>query len=260
MWRTIELARVGLIGVGRFGKNHKRILQEMGELAATCDIAPGEDYSNYHDMIAEHPEIDHVVICTPAHTHYAIVNDCLRYGKHVFCEKPLTGFLESTEDLIELAINLNLKLQVGFIQRFNPIIQKLQQEKFDFIHLHKNPTFTIFERCGPKPEHIAGPNILDTAIHDIDLALWFYGKYPSKIGGIVGEDYTHLELDFGDLGMCSVHSIWGDEPRRTINGIDTTTNKNNALKDELESFIKHYRTSLNTIEVMKVIKEAMRVG
>lgn len=254
------MSKVGLIGVGRFGKNHKKILKEMGVLVATCDINGKEDYRDWQEMLDEHPEIDHVVICTPAYSHYALVTDCLNRGLHVFCEKPLTGFLVSTEELIEYAISKKVKLMVGFVQRFNPIIQQMQQEKFDFIHLSKNPTFTIFERNGPRPEHIKGPNILDTAIHDIDLAMWFYGRYPSKIQGIVGDTYTHLELDFDELGMASIHSVWGDETSRKINGIDTTTNKNNALKDELEHFLKYHGVSLNAIEVMKVIQEALKVG
>jgi len=70
----------------------------------------------------------HVIVATPAMTHYDIVKECLKKGKHVFCEKPLVLRSAQAEELYALAESEYLKLHVDWVFCFNPIIQKLKKK------------------------------------------------------------------------------------------------------------------------------------
>lgn len=215
--------RVCLVGVGRFGSVHKRTLQEIGVDFFTVDTNGEEDYTDFRGLA-----FDHAIVCTPIDTHYHIARKLLLQGKHVFVEKPLAKSVKECEELLEIAKRKGLKLQCGYIERFNPIVQYLKD--------HLDKTRIVFQREG---------SLYDTAVHDIDLALWFYEDYPEKI------DYADdvILLTFRE-GKALIYMAG----ERSINGINTKHNLN-ILKDELEYFL--YSENLlcyNALDVMKVIE------
>ncbi len=129
---TNKHVRVGLIGAGRMGSFHATSLAQKvpgAVLAAVADPVPGaaqrlaeqlgagKFYSEPQAMLDD-PEIDAVLIATPARTHAELVAAAARAGKHVFCEKPMAITLEEADHAIAAARSAGVVLQVGFNRRF----------------------------------------------------------------------------------------------------------------------------------------------
>lgn len=121
--------RIGLVGMGRWGRNHARVLHGLGVLHAVCDAAlearerakeqfPGVKICSSVEEMDELP-LDGVVIASSAVTHEALVERFLRQGKHVFVEKPLGLNVEHSRDLVELARQSRRVLQVGHILEYH---------------------------------------------------------------------------------------------------------------------------------------------
>ncbi len=149
-----------VIGVGNFGQHHARVLRELGYLAATCDIKQKADYQDYKKMLKE-TKLDFCIVSTPTETHYQIAKDIIKSGVHVLVEKPFVNYLSQAKELIELAEKQNVKLMVGFIERYGTYIQKLKQlqkEEIESIGITRINNLPAYSHM-----------ILDWSIHDIDL-------------------------------------------------------------------------------------------
>ena len=108
---------------------------------------------------------DAVDIVAPTTYHYELCALALRKGKHVFVEKPLTNTMDEAKALLKLAVESNLKFQVGHVERFNPAFVALKNYKLEpmFIEVHRLSQFN--------PRGIDVSVILDLMIHDIDIIL-----------------------------------------------------------------------------------------
>jgi UDP-N-acetylglucosamine 3-dehydrogenase len=196
------MTRVGVVGTGGWGKNHVRVLNELGCLAAVCDM--NEERANlfsknYHvpayytlESMAKKENLDAVTICTPASTHFAMASQALAAGLNTFVEKPMTTTEKDGELLIEAAKKANRSLTVGFIERFNPPITTLKQMITDgklgeLILLE-------FHRENRRGANISDVGIVkDASIHDIDTACWLFGEVPKVVYARVGAMYVPLE-------------------------------------------------------------------
>ena len=229
------------VGVGNWGINHKRILSDLGVLVATVDKNGKEDYDDVDDVNVHY---DHVVICTPLETHYKLVKRFLNDGKNVFVEKPLAKTTKECKELLDIAKNKGLKLQCGYVERFNPEVIKLK----------KSSPLTVFTRENRHYPHIKDSILLDTSVHDIDLALWYYEEYPYKINAVHDNKYAVITLRF-TTGTAVIITSWlSDRKVRTING-NSIISSHDSLKDELLSFLSKYETYCdNALDVMKVIE------
>ncbi len=226
------------IGVGHWGVNHKRILFELGVLVDTYDITYGSRPT--------FPHYDHVVICTPPNTHYGIVKTFLELGKHIFCEKPLAETSEQCRELLDLAVSKNLKLRVGYIERFNPYVKKIQKT---------HPRLVTFVRENRHYPHVTDNIVIDTAVHDIDLACWFFEEWEPTpiITSHVYSDYSVITLKF-TKGVAVIISSWlSNRKVRTINGVSTICSED-ILKLELEDFLNgDIKQDWNALHVHEVI-------
>jgi predicted dehydrogenase len=118
-------------------------------------------------VFADHRELlgrtDAVSVATPTATHHAIARDFLRSGSHVLVEKPITATEAEARELIALAAVGSRVLQVGHLERFNPVILAVAGELV-------NPRFIESNRLAPfKPRGTDVSVVLDLMIHDIDL-------------------------------------------------------------------------------------------
>src|SRR5437870_941271 len=133
------MVRIAVIGIGGWGKNHVRVLNELDALAAVCDAnrermqlyskkyrVPG--YESVDSMVKKE-KLDGVTICTPASTHFAIASKVLAEGLNTFVEKPMTTTSKDGESLIEVAKKARRVLTVGFIERFNPPISRSEERR-----------------------------------------------------------------------------------------------------------------------------------
>lgn len=167
--------RVGVVGIGHVGKEHARILASLpqAEVVGLCDIDPAKKeraqalgvpfLNDWRDLVEK---AEAVTIATPTSTHAAVAREFLRAGIHTLVEKPFTLGLEEADELLGLAREKNLALQVGHIERHNPGFRKVEEivsRKIGFIEIHRLSPFTPrIQDCGV---------VLDMMIHDIDIVL-----------------------------------------------------------------------------------------
>lgn len=165
--------KAAVIGVGHLGQFHaqKYAMLDECELVAIADINQERaqtiaaslncNYTTNYQELAE--QVDLVSIVTPTTTHFNIGKYFLERKVHTLIEKPLTPSVELASQLIKIAEQNNCILQVGYLERFNPI----------FIHAKKfinNPYFIDSQRIMPFNPRNKDINVIeDLMVHDIDL-------------------------------------------------------------------------------------------
>jgi predicted dehydrogenase len=171
----MKTLRVGVIGVGHLGSLHAKMYAEIGtaEFVGVFDVNAEKrnetaakykvrSFSTMEELFAA---VDAVSIATVTTTHHEVAKQALQAGKHVLIEKPITSTLAEADELIALAQQKNVFIQVGHIERFNPAIISLEsyQLKPMFIESHRLAQFN------PRGTDVAV--VLDLMIHDIDIIL-----------------------------------------------------------------------------------------
>jgi UDP-N-acetylglucosamine 3-dehydrogenase len=225
------------IGTGGWGKNHIRILSQLGVLTAVCDsdiqrsTEYGEKYSVNHyssiEDLIKNENFDGAFVVTPTSTHYEIATKLLEAKKHVFVEKPLTYKSEDGQKIAKLAEENRVILTCGYIERFNPavgIVKKIVKEKKfgDLLMLE-------FHRENRIPLHIKDVGIIyDTSVHDIDTANWLFDDMPVVVFARSGsvnhhhEDYATIMLGYKDGRSAIIISNWITPKRvRTFSAVCT---------------------------------------
>ncbi|ADR18218.1 Gfo/Idh/MocA family protein [Calditerrivibrio nitroreducens] len=169
------MIRMGLIGVGRMGRYHLNLYDEISDLekAAVCDLNPETLKSlnlsdnvftttNFRELF---DKVDAVTIAAPTKYHYEIAKECLNAGKHLLVEKPITTDYNQAVELFEIASKKNLVLHIGHVERFNGAVQEIKK-------LIDNPFLIESRRVGPYVERMKNDSIvLDLMIHDIDIII-----------------------------------------------------------------------------------------
>ena len=217
------MVRIAVIGTGGWGKNHVRVLSELGDLVAVCDLDASraasyaekyrvKGYSSVDELLRkERP--DGVTICTPASTHFAVASKTLKAGVNTFVEKPMTSTVKEAEDLIKEAEKAKKILTVGFIERFNPAITELK--KMVANGTFGKPILFEYHRENRRGENIVDVGVVkDASVHDIDTARWLFGEEPKTVYGRVGsvmgknEDFATILLGFGDQRTAFITTNW----------------------------------------------------
>jgi predicted dehydrogenase len=167
--------RAGVVGVGAIGRNHARIMAglENAEFTAIYDAnreaaeALAAEYGtravgSLDELIGL---VDAATVATPTVTHREIGSALLEAGKHVLIEKPIADTLEDAAALVDLALARNLVLQVGHIERFNPVMGMLEERL-------TAPRFIESHRLSPFPNRSIDIGVvLDLMIHDLEIIL-----------------------------------------------------------------------------------------
>lgn len=128
---------IAVLGCGYWGKNHVRVFNKLGVLAAVCDpspegrrtaqeLAPNAQIFSDPQEIWDHRAIDGVVIATPAGTHAELCRAAMLAGKDVLCEKPLALQYEEAQALVKISDDTKRILMVGHILEYHPAIQKVR--------------------------------------------------------------------------------------------------------------------------------------
>ena len=215
--------RIIQIGTGGWGKNHARILSQLGVLTAVCDADPkrsveyGEKYAVNHytdvdDMLISE-EFDGAFVITPTSIHADIATKLIKAKKHVFIEKPMTYKSEEGEQLVKLAEKNKVLLTCGYIERFNPVVNRvkniIKEKKYG------NLVMLEFHRENRIPLHIKDVGIIyDTSVHDIDTANWLFDDMPTVVFARAGqinhehEDYATIMLGYKNQKTAIISSNW----------------------------------------------------
>ena len=208
--------RVGVVGVGHIGKNHARLYAELatGRFTAIYDTdrAVAEQHSAEFGVAAaasleEFAElVDAASIATPTSTHFEIGRELLQRGKHLLVEKPIADNTAHASELAELAAARALVLQVGHVERFNPVLGALEKRL-------TNPRFIEAHRLSPFPNRSTDIGVvLDLMIHDLEVILHLV-RAPVQAIDAVGvpvlsrrEDIANARLRFENGCVANITS------------------------------------------------------
>lgn len=218
--------KVGVVGVGYLGQHHARIYSEIegAELIGVADIhrekaeAIAQKYHceamyDYRDMLGL---VDALSIVTPTTTHYPVAMECLKSGKDILIEKPITVTVHEADHLIREAEHSGCIIQVGHLERYNPAVLAAAD-------LIKRPVFIESERMSPFLGRGTDVDVtLDLMIHDIDIILSLIGtpvKEIRAVGAKVLSDKLDvakawLEFENGCVALATVSRLSPEKQRR----------------------------------------------
>jgi predicted dehydrogenase len=208
--------RVGVVGVGHIGTNHARFYSQIptAELAAIYDVdlARANSISRKYggtaakslDEFAEH--VDAASIATPTNSHHEIALPLLQRGKHLLVEKPITENPQDATELAELAARNRLILQVGHVERFNPVLSALEARL-------THPRFIEAHRLLPSSNRSTDIGVvLDLMIHDLEIILHLVRSPVQSIDAVgvpvlsKGEDIANARIRFENGCVANVTS------------------------------------------------------
>ncbi len=197
---------MGVVGVGHIGKEHARIYADL----PTCDlvgifdsnadqaqsIAKKYKTKVFTSLEALRDVVDAVTIATPTFAHYEAARVFLSHGKPVLIEKPITDSPEQAWELVRLAKEKNSFIQVGHIERFNPVLAALEQ-------MLSKPRFIEAHRLSPYPNRSTDIGVvLDLMIHDLEVILHLVRSPIQSIDAVgvpvlsKGEDIANVRIRF----------------------------------------------------------------
>lgn len=176
--------RVVLVGAGRWGRNIARVLSSIDE-ADFCGIVDvkfdaAKELASLHKVKPFARLEEALSVCKPEAGIVAVTpsslslvaRDLVREGIHVFVEKPVALSARDAEALKEASKEAGVLVVPGFIMRFNPVIMWIKKH-INFRKLAE----AFFYRLSRRPPRLKSiPITFDLAIHDIDIALWFFSK------------------------------------------------------------------------------------
>ncbi len=163
-------------------------------------------------VILEDPAIDAVVVATPVRSHFDIVRQALEHGKHVLCEKPLTGSVDEAEALVELASRRDLRLMVDHITLYSGAVQRLKEivgaGELGEIQYIDAVRFNL----GMVQQDV---NVVwDLALHDIAIVDRLMNEMPASVSGTGAafhgkqEEIACAALFFNGGAIAHVHASW----------------------------------------------------
>jgi predicted dehydrogenase len=196
---------VCLIGAGRCGMIHARnfasciphaSLVAISDVSAESAKAAAEElgvpawYTDYRDAL-KNPDVDAVLIVTPTKFHHEIALACAKAKKHIYCEKPMAMNVEECAEMIEAAKENNVKIQIGFIRRFDESFRRAK-EIVDSGAIGEVVMVKSLTR-GPSTPHewmydiekSNGP-LAEVNSHDIDTLRWMSGSEAESLYAMAG--------------------------------------------------------------------------
>jgi predicted dehydrogenase len=280
--------RVGIVGAGSIGRNHARIYSELDgvDFAAVLDTNPetaraiSEQYgTKIAGTLEEFADmVDVATVATPTSDHFQVGKRLLTCGKHLLIEKPITETLEQAQELVKLALERSLILQVGHVERFNPVLSALEERL-------TRPRFIEVHRLSPYPfRSVEIGVILDLMIHDLEIILHLVRSPVKSIDAVgvpvlsKGEDIANARIRFQNGCVANITAsrittektrkirVFQEEPaaylsldyqnqtgemHRLIEGKITREsveiNKEEPLKRELQSFVECSRAGIQPV-------------
>lgn len=177
--------KVGVIGTGHLGRIHTKLWSENEKATLigifdpdterAAEIANEFNCETLNSIDELTDKCDAVTIAAPTIHHFDIAKHCVEKNVHCLIEKPITQTHEQGLELIKLAKETGVVIQVGHVERFNPAIAAIKQYEPQpkFIEAHRLAQF--------KPRATDVSVIHDLMIHDIDILLWLINSPVSKI-------------------------------------------------------------------------------
>ncbi|MCZ7591388.1 MAG: Gfo/Idh/MocA family oxidoreductase [Kiritimatiellae bacterium] len=174
--------RVGVVGVGSLGQHHVRIYSEMEEAnligVYDADSARAAEFAAKYNVTAFASvedlasAVEAASVAVPTHLHHDVGVALMERDVHVLVEKPIAGKTKEAEDLVALSQKKGVILQVGHVERFNPVLAFLEEHAANprFIEAHRLAPFPP-PREGMYPRGTEVNVVLDLMIHDLEIIL-----------------------------------------------------------------------------------------
>jgi len=217
---------VAVVGLGYWGPNLVRNLYELeqAEVAAICDVRrapidvlrrrfPGVRWStSYKDILADR-SIEAVAIATPVSTHYSLVAEALRAGKHVFVEKPLASSSAEAQELIDLARERELVLMPGHTFIYSPAVMLIRSiiESGELGEIY----FISTSRVNLGLHQSDASVVWDLAPHDFSILRYWLSETPAAISALTRAcvfpgtpDVAFIDLEFASGPVAHVELAW----------------------------------------------------
>jgi UDP-N-acetyl-2-amino-2-deoxyglucuronate dehydrogenase len=234
--------KFAVIGQGHIGKRHAEMVRrnEACELVAVCDIQSKEEigladikekfYNNIDELLAKHPDIEVINVCTPNGLHAEHSLKALESGKHVVCEKPMALSKADCEAIIYKALQMHKTFFCVMQNRYSPPsawLKKVIDEKIigDVFMVQLNCYWNRDDRYYKKgtwkgDQQLDGGTLFTQFSHFIDILYWLFGdiqNIQAKFNDFVHQHSTQFEdsgfvsFDFINGGMGSINystAIW----------------------------------------------------
>lgn len=275
--------KYALIGCGRIATNHvKAVMNNNLEFVAACDLIPEAielllakhglendesiaRYSDYKQMLKEHPEIELVAIATESGVHAEITLYCIDQGVNVIVEKPMAMSMADAEEIVKRSVRKNVKVSVCHQNRFNIAVQEMRQAleagrfgriSHGSINVRWNRGKQYYDQATWRGKWVSdGGCLFNQCIHGIDLLRWMMGDEVEEVFGVTKQQF-HDYLECEDIGMAVVKFKNG--AIGTIEGTVNVYPKN--LEETLYLFgetgtVKIGGTSTNNIDVWNFADE-----
>ena len=238
--------KYALIGCGRIAINHiKAVINNQLELVAVCDVLPNKmeellskqglaenkeilRYTDYRQMIAEHPEIQLISIATESGSHAEIALYCIDQGINLIIEKPMAMSIADADEIILRAEANHVKVSACHQNRFNIAVQKLRKAveagrfgklSHGSIHVRWNRNKDYYTQAPWRGTWAQdGGALMNQCIHGIDLLRWMMGSEVVSVYGQTKQQFHHY-LEAEDVGMAVVNFANG-----AVATIEGTTN------------------------------------
>jgi len=263
---------IGLIGVGRWGINYLKTLNEMGvavkwicastqkSLDKALEInTNAETTTNYADILNDE-EVEAVIIATPGATHYQIAKEALQAGKHVLVEKPLALNAKEAEELVRLAGKK--VLMVGHLHRYNAAIVKIKADIKEFGKIRY--INSVGTNNTPRSDMSA---LWDFGPHDLTIISYLLGEYPKSVSangnaflkeGI--EDVFNMSMKFSETFATAMGTwLYPEKTRKLV----VVGEKMSAIYDDYAKAdkLKYYRNGdceVQELEHLKPLTEQLK--
>lgn len=219
--------KYALIGCGRIAVNHIKAMKNNNlELVALCDLIPehidillaktefetkAPRYTDYKEMLQEHPEIELVAIATDSGVHAEIALYCMDQAKNVIVEKPMAMSMQDATEMIKRSEEKGVKLAVCHQNRFNVAVQEMRKAvecgKFGrlshgSINVRWNRNKAYYEQAPWRGKWASdGGALMNQCIHGIDLLRWMMGDEVEEVYGVTRQQF-HDYLECEDIGMA----------------------------------------------------------
>ena len=241
--------RIGLVGTGRIGRMHARLLaREVSglALASVYDVDPesarevaaelGVEAAPSAEELMASPAVDAIAVCTSTDTHVDLVVPAAATGKPIFLEKPISLDLAEVDRALSAVERAGSFLQVGFNRRFDPghasVRQAIEAGEVGDVHLLR-----ISSR-DPGPPPIAyvrssGGIFLDMTVHDFDMARFLTG---SEVEEVYARGDVRVDPEIGEAGDLDTVVCVLRHADRTLTTIDNSRRAVYGFDQRLEAF------------------------
>ena len=248
--------KVAIIGCGRVSEKHIRAVAKLSDrlcLSALVDNNPDapnnllnackkkikniselksslKTYIDYKEMLKDiHPDI--VAITVPSGLHYEIAKDCLTAGCNILLEKPMTMSNKSSRELYELSSSLGLKIAMGHIYRYFPIVSLLHEDMVNGV-FGKVGHGSVIVRWGHDNDYYKqaawrgtwksdGGALMNQTVHALDLMCYLMNAEAVKVDGMLSRRFRDMEAEdtamgvftFSNGALCQVEGTTATFPK-----------------------------------------------